>query len=575
MVGSGSKKILAMISASAILVPTGFVLAIGSGATDAVVGDSGPSAGVAITSNQSTGGLSTISASAAYGSVVQSFTAGTSSNSGYTPPDTNGSVGPNNIVQLINGYYGVYSLTPSVNSSGVATPLASESLSNFWTNTGVTLPAASSGYSSFVSDPRVIYDPSSRHWFASSINVMENNSTGNVSQSNDFLLAVSKNSNPLDGWTGFQVSAYQPTNPSLTASEASYGKTFADFPTLGITSNYVTVGANNFTVPSQQNQFSSAPAYESVLLVNKSALTGSSPTSSSFNANSAVTYQSFNNLGFTNQPVNDLNGTGKASYLFSNYDASAANNTYTQNLNETRIVSASASGGLDTNYNLAQFSYQSAEPVNGTQPGSTATIDTNDDRLSSSLTTDSKGNIWGIQSVLNPNNSNLSALRWFEVAPVSTQGNGSTGPGILAQGVISDPNNSLYFGSIAVNSSGKVVIGFTESGSIDPSAYALIGNLTGTNINFGSPLLLHAGQAAYGNAGANRWGDYSSTWVDPTNSNIFWTFQEYALSSNQWGTQIAEIAVPEPTALAMLGVGGALMLLASKRNRKASGHRPG
>jgi hypothetical protein len=563
-------KIMAMISAAAFLVPTGFALAVGSGSIDAVVGDNGPPAGIAIASSDNTGGQSVTTASAAYGSVMESFTAGTSSNSGYTPPDTNGAVGPSDIVQLINGYYGVYSLAPSVNASGVATPLASESLPQFWTNSGVTLPAASSGYNSFVSDPRVIYDPSSGHWFASSIDVMENSSSGNVSRSNDFLLAVSKNSNPLDGWTGFKVAAYQPTNPSLTSSEAGYGTTFADFPTLGITSNYVTVGANNFTVPNQQNQFSSAPAYESVLLVNKSALTGGSPSVSNFTANSALTYQSFNNLGFTNQPVNDLNGTGAASYLFSNYDASGANNTYTQNLNETRVVSASTSGGLDTNYNLAAFAYQSGEPVNGTQPGSSATIDTNDDRLSSSLTTDAKGNIWGIQSVLNPANSNLSALRWFEVAPVATAGNGSTGPDILAQGVISDPNNSLYFGSIAVNSAGKVVIGFTESGTINPSAFALIGNLTGTNITFGSPLLLHAGLAAYGNTGANRWGDYSSTWVDATNPNIFWTFQEYAVSANQWGTQIAEIAVPEPTALMILGGGLALMLLITRRHRKTS-----
>ncbi len=575
MTGSRGRDILAVISISAMLIPAGIALAIGSGANDVVVGSNGLPTGVTIASGDTTGGSSAISASAAYGSVVQSFTGGTSANSGYTPPDTNGGVGPDNIVELINGYYGVYSLNPSINSGGVATPLASESLSNFWNSTGVTLPTAPSGYSSFVSDPRVIYDPSSGHWFASGIDVMENNSTGNVSQSNDFLLAVSKNSNPLDGWTGFKVSAYQPANPSLTAGEASYGTTFADFPTLGITSNYVTVGANNFTVPNQQNQFSSAPAYESVLLVNKIAITDSNPTNSAFNANSAVTYQPFNNLGFTNQPVNNLTGNGQASYLFSNYDASAANNTYSQNLNETRIISASAAGGLDTNYNLAQFSYQSAEPVNAAQPGSSATIDTNDDRLSSSLITDGSGNIWGIQSVLNPNNSNLSALRWFEVKPVSTVGNGGSAPDIIAQGVVSDPNNSLYFGSIAVNAAGKVVIGFTESGSIFPSAYAMVGNLADTHITFGSPLLLHAGQAAYGNAGANRWGDYSSTWIDPTNPNIFWTFQEYAISSGQWGTQIAEISVPEPAALTILGLGATLMLLATGWNRRTSGHSAG
>jgi hypothetical protein len=551
-----NKAVLGMLSAAAISMAVApLAMAAGPGVTDAVVGDNGPPAGMTIASSGSTGSLSAINSSATYGSLVQNFTGGTSANSGYTPPDTNGAVGPNNIVQLINGYYGVYNLAPTVNSSGVATPLATASLSTFWSLSGVQLPAASSGYSSFVSDPRVIYDPSSEHWFASSIDVMENNSTGNVSQANDFLVAVSKNSNPLDGWTGFKVAAD-------TASLPAGGPTFADFPTLGITSNFVTIGANNFTVPNSQNQFSSTPAYESTLVINKNALTGTTPTVSG--GNSAVSYQSFNSIGFTNQPVNDLYGTGKASYLFSNYDASASNNTYTQNLNETRIASVNT---LDTNYNLSPFAYNSAEPVNGTQPGSSATIDTNDDRLSSSLTTDSKGNIWGIQSVLNPANSNLSALRWFEVAPISAAGNNQT-PQILAQGIVSNSSNSLYFGSIAVNSMGKVVIGFTESGAIDPSAYAMVGNFNGTDISFGSPLLLHAGQAAYGTPGANRWGDYSATWLDPNNSNMFWTFQEYAISSSQWGTQIAEIAVPEPASLALYALAGGLILLSRRKLRR-------
>lgn len=156
-------KLLGMISAAALLVPAGLALAVGAGATDVVVGDNGLPTGADIASYGGTGGLSATNSAGAYGTVVQSFTAGTSSNSGYTPPDTNGAVGPNTIVELINGYYGVYSRNPIVNTSGVGTPLLSESLSNFWTTSGVALPVASSGYSSFVSDPRVVYDPSSGH----------------------------------------------------------------------------------------------------------------------------------------------------------------------------------------------------------------------------------------------------------------------------------------------------------------------------------------------------------------------------------------------------------------------------
>jgi hypothetical protein len=102
-------------------------------------------------------------------------------NSGYSiiPPDTDGAVGPNHIVELINGVYAVYDKSGSL--------LTSTSLDTFWSNSGITL----SGSFPATTDPRVVYDPGTSRWYASSLD------TG--SGLNNFLLAVSNNSNPTQG----------------------------------------------------------------------------------------------------------------------------------------------------------------------------------------------------------------------------------------------------------------------------------------------------------------------------------------------------------------------------------------
>jgi hypothetical protein len=41
-----------------------------------------------------------------------------------------------------------------------------------------------------------------------------------------------------------------------------------------------------------------------------------------------------------------------------------------------------------------------------------------------------------------------------------------------------------------------------------------------------------------------RWGDYTTTVVDPLNDRDFWTIQLYATSTNTWASVWANIPVP-------------------------------
>src|SRR6266436_1539638 len=92
----------------------------------------------------------------------------------FDPPDTDGAVGPNAIVELLNNLYRVY------DKSGAL--LQTSRLQDFWLNAGVTLAG-------FAFDPRVVYDPASQRWFASS-------AANPRVPGNPILLAVSNTSDP-------------------------------------------------------------------------------------------------------------------------------------------------------------------------------------------------------------------------------------------------------------------------------------------------------------------------------------------------------------------------------------------
>src|SRR5262249_3429857 len=130
-----------------------------------------------------------------------------------------------------------------------------------------------------------------------------------------------------------------------------------------------------------------------------------------------------------------------------------------------------------------------------------------------------------------------AALRWYKINAASQQ--------VLQSGLIADTNLDLFYPSIAANASGTVVIGFNGSSTNTfISCYAVVGETFSGLTTFGAPLLLKSGLASYkvvGSGNLSRWGDYSSTCVDPTDPNRFWTMQMYPIYSGVWATQISEL----------------------------------
>ncbi|MEL7038578.1 MAG: hypothetical protein AAFO04_23635 [Cyanobacteria bacterium J06592_8] len=400
----------------------------------------------------------------------------------FIPPDTMGSVGSDHIVELINGRYSVYD---KVTGNRVQT----SSLRQFWNDSGVNR------FDIF--DPRIVYDPFSERWFAIS-------AADRRSDISSFLLAVSNTSNPTQGWTGFAIDG------------DSTDQRWVDYPTLGLNQDGVYLAANMFPI-------SSGGLRTTIVALPKDDLLTSQPTV----ANATVFENNFTSeTGLTVQPVVDLDNTGMPAALLSDF------NTFSGTFKRSNLVGDIISPSLDTSDGLISVTPYSSI-FSAEQPGPKQNLEIFSGSIFHGNIVQQNGTFWGVQTV---NNNGRAALRWFQIDASNNQ--------LLQEGLITDPELDFYYGSIAVNELGDVVIGFSGSGESQfVSTYAVGGQTYAGVTIFGEPSLLKEGVADYQVTfnGRNRWGDYSATVVDPTDSSTFWTFQEFVSAEDTWSTQITEL----------------------------------
>src|SRR5579863_2455222 len=171
------------------------------------------------------------------------------------PPDTQGTVGPNDLMVTLNSQVRVQ------DKSGNA--LSTVGLTSFWSS----LAGVNEAF-----DPRVVYDPFNNRWIFSAGGNPESSTAA-------ILIGVSQTSDPTGRWNLYEVRA------------DATGTLWADFPTLGFNGTWIVVQANMFTVSGNAYDHSNIWAFNKADLYAGGAGTYTLlPSSSGFTQYPAVTY---------------------------------------------------------------------------------------------------------------------------------------------------------------------------------------------------------------------------------------------------------------------------------------------
>jgi hypothetical protein len=472
------------------------------------------------------------------GEIARQFQgAGCSTPCTLTPPDMAGSVGPGQVVQFLNSGFTVYDRTGNV--------LNQTSDASFWLSTDPGNAQLQSIVATGLSDPRIIYDPTSQRWFATEIAIGQAPTPSQPNPPNQILVAVSNTSNPLSGFKSVYF------NSSL-ANPATGQFNFGDFPTLGVTANSVVIGTNNFPSNGGEEGLGNANGVSIFSLSKSDLLLPTGP--------SIANMMSFNNLplsqGWTPETATNF-GPGNPTVLRTlplppGEDHTTITSTQITSSGLTPLISSSLMFG--------------GQPHDGRQPNSLDSINAGDNRISSGPF--QIGNdIYFAQSIARGADD---VIQWGIL---------DAGTGMIdAQGLISMDGKDLLYPSIAANSDGTFVIAFNASGpNTNISAYRDVCRTIGAIISCADPQLDFAGLVGdYSLTDPNgviRWGDYSWVTVDPLDPLDFWLFQAYPISAGAWGTVITEYdsVVPEPASLQVLTIGFAGLGLLHHHTRRPVG----
>src|SRR5207302_3377149 len=134
-----------------------------------------------------------------------------------------------------------------------------------------------------------------------------------------------------------------------------------------------------------------------------------------------------------------------------------------------------------------------------------------------------------------------TGVRWYELRPAG--GNLS----IFQQGTYAPDSNYRWMGSIAMDQSGNMGLGFSVSGSSIHPQIHYTGRLATSpagQMDQGEASIIDGAGSQTGTL--SRWGDYSMMAVDPSDDCTFWYTTEYIPSNGafNWKTRIASFKFP-------------------------------
>jgi hypothetical protein len=431
--------------------------------------------------------------------------------SGCLPPDTNGDVGPNHYVQVVNLTLAVYDKSGGLHAGF---PVAT---GNLW---AAGLPGSQCA-STNSGDPIVQYDHLADRWLVSQLS---------IGAAYHQCLAVSTSPDPAGSWYLYDF-LYSAT-------------VLNDYPHFGVWPDAYYMSINQF--------YGGYSGTGAVVAYERARLLAGDATARQviFDLNSA-------DPNFGGMLPADLDGpappAGSPGYFLEvdpagiiSGDSSAMLRLWKFHADWT--TPSNSTFGLNglPDFKLPVADYTLLCPATRScipQLSTSATLDALGDRLMYRVQYRNFGDHESL--VFNHTvdaGSGRAGVRWYELRSPGSS------PVIQQQGTYAPADGvSRWLASAAMDQRGNIAVGFAASsvGMYPEIRYAgrLAGDAAGT-LGQGEATLIAGGGAQ--SSGSSRWGDYSMMAVDPVDGCTFWYTQEYytASSSSNWATRVGSFVFP-------------------------------
>ncbi len=435
---------------------------------------------------------------------------GVSNVNGVLPADTNGDVGPNHYVQMVNISFAIY------NKSG--TLLYGPANNNtLWAGFGGPCETSNSG------DPIAQYDQLADRWLMSQF-ALPNYPNGPFYQ----CIAISQTPDPLGAWHRYQFTI---SNTKLN-----------DYPKFGVWPDAYYMSINQFTAPTFAWGGAGAVAFERDKML--AGLPAQMVYFDLFGVDS--------NLG--GMLPSDLDGATPPPAGAPNYFMVMDDDAWGYSPDQLQIwkfhvdwaTTANSTFTLQTTLPTAAFDTNLCGYARNCipQPSTTAKVDAISDRLMYRLAYRNFGTHESLvmNHSVDVSGSDHAGVRWYEVRDPGGA------PTIYQQGVVAPDASHRWMGSVAMDGAGNIAAGYSVSSSTIYPSIRYTGRLASDPLG-----TMPQGEAEIiAGTGAQtstfyRWGDYSMLAVDPTDDCTFWFTTEYynVTSTSSWRTRVGAFKFPE------------------------------
>ena len=442
---------------------------------------------------------------------------GTDSVNVYVPPDPNLAVSPTQIVQTVNVEFAVW--RHPVFGAAPEQTLAPEPIHAIFSSLSNSLCATNDG-----GDPIVLWDRFDQRWIISQL------AYNSRLTDNHWCLAISTTSDATGSYSvyDFNFNSNFPDYPKLgiwyAGATSPYSGLYMSFNMFQRGSRFV--GAQACAIPITSVQ--SPPA-----VLNLTCMQGSTSVYSILPAdvdgsNAAPATQPEMYLQF-----NASRGSGNALALYQfapNFQA-PANSTWQ----------------LAKSINVATYHEACGGAACVPQPDTSQQLDSLGDRLMYRLAYRNRSN--GVDTLLVnhsvqvSSSSNQTGVRWYLIDNPSGSTTVSEGTYAPADGIY------RWMGSVAEDKFGDLGLGYSFSGPTTFPGVAVTGRTAGDTPASALYEETLVWSGAGSQTGVNRWGDYTSMTLDPSDDCTFWYTDEYlpATGSFNWQTRIASFRFPNCT----------------------------